>query len=174
VEEHPLELAAASLRLRVDFVSEQPKPSYTSPSSASVNLASKLFLIEQTHDFCLAERPPQLPRLQDRRLIKQGASDSRAGDAVNLGDVSRGQPTIPMRCDALRAATAAVRRDDVDLVAALFPKPPQRRRRAVRQDGAWPTSKNRRHQHSIGRKSGIANREDSVVHSMQTTGHYTR
>jgi hypothetical protein len=58
MQEHPLELAAASFVLRMDFIEKQTEACNASSSPPSTDLVSELPVVNQAHHFGLAQRLP--------------------------------------------------------------------------------------------------------------------
>ncbi len=151
----------------MDFIDEEAEPGNSAAALPATNLVTESPVVDQPHDFCLAQCLPQMPGLEGGRKIQQRPSDSRAGHAAKLGSVGRRKPTIPMGGNALRAATATIGCYDVNLIALLLSEPPEGRSGSVRENCTRPAGKNRGQECSLARNAWMPNGEDTLMNPVQ-------
>jgi hypothetical protein len=108
MQEHSLQLATAPFRLGVDLVEKQAQPGNSATTSSAADLIPEPLVIDESHDFRLAQGLSQIPGWKGGRQIQQRPGDSRAGYATISGSVRERKPAISVSDNALRTTTAAI------------------------------------------------------------------
>jgi hypothetical protein len=126
-------------------------------------------VIEDPQNFRLCDRLSQLPDRHNRSKVKQGSLYSRTWNTGDGGAVHRSKGAIAMCLDSHGAASATIRRGDVDNSPIVTPEIPKVGSRSMREDCLRSTGEHGRLKTALSCERRMTGCKDTIVDLMQSS-----